>query len=142
MKPSAIFASLLLVVAASPLSAFANEVTVDGTTYAIDRVLMCEPYEEYGSRQELELQGLHRGDSGRAQVDIAITVMGTLVIHEVSWSGPEGLFNHQGMPDETLFEVADDRVRGALELEDAYGRSASVRISFDLGLPEEHFACR
>ncbi|MCC5888207.1 MAG: hypothetical protein JJT88_17370 [Gammaproteobacteria bacterium] len=134
--------AVMILVAGGATAAGADAVTVDGTTYPMDRVLLCEPYEEYGSRQELELQGLHQGDGGRAQVDIAITVMGTLVIQEVSWSGPEGLFNRQGTPDETLFEVADDRVRGALEIADAYGRSASVRISFDIGLPEDYFACR
>ena len=134
--------ALMLILASATTTAIADEVTVDGNVYAIDRVLLCEPYEEYGSRQELELQGLHRREGSRAQVDVSITVMGTLVIQEVSWSGPEGLFNRQGMPDEVLFEVTDERVRGDLVLEDAYGRSASIRIGFDLGLPEDYFACR
>lgn len=137
-----LFGWALMLLAVATTAAGADEVAIDGTTYAMDRVLMCEPYEEYGSRQELELQALHRGEAGRAQLDIAIMIMGMLVVQEVSWSGPEGLFNRQGMPDETLFEVTEDRVRGDLELEDAYGRSASVRISFDIGLPDDYFACR
>lgn len=142
MKQSCVYLAPMLFVASAATAALVDEVTVVDNVYAIEQVLMCEPYEEYGSRQELKLQGLHRNEVGRAQVDVSITVMGTLVIQEVSWSGPEGLFNRQGMPDEVLFDAADDRVHGDLVLEDAYRRIGSVRISFDLGLPGDHFACR
>lgn len=143
MKTVLIGLTLTLFASGATISAFADQVVVDGTAYPMSQVLMCEPYEEYGSRQELELQGLHEGEAGRTQIDIAITVMGVLVVQEVSWSGPEGLFSRQGMPDELLFEATDEGVRGdELELADAYGGTDSIRISFDLELPEDDFACR
>lgn len=142
MKISPALTAGVIVILACSAAARADEVTVNATSYAIDRVLRCEPYEEYGTRFELELQGLHRNEGTRAQVDVSILAMGDLRIQEVSWSGPEGLFSRQGMPDEQLFELADDRVFGSLRLEDAYGRGDSISFAFDLTLPESPFDCR
>lgn len=38
------------------------------------------------------------------------------------------------MPDEQLFEMADDRLFGSLRLEDVYGRSDRIQFEFDLTL--------
>ncbi len=127
---------------ASALAVAADRVTVDDTDYVIGNVLKCEPHRVDGMRFELELQGLHRQGDVRGQIDVLVQSIGSMRVHDVSWSGPEGTFSFEGMPNEELFMEENGRVWGRVMLEDAYGGDETVTIDFDLGVPDATFGCR
>jgi len=140
MKRSVLLLTWPLLCAGAAVAA--DRVTVDDTEYLISDVHKCEPQRIDGMRFELELQGLHRQGDVRGQIDVAVQSIGSMRVHDVSWSGPEGVFSFEGMPNEELFMEENGRVMGRVMLEDAYGGDATVTVDFDLSIPDETFGCR
>lgn len=131
-------------------------VTVAGSTYAITELRNCEPLEMAGLEGELELQGFGRADDdSRVQVDVSISGNAAGALHEVSWSGPEGVRGNQAMEaggawtdnmqtslGSPPIELGDDRVSGAMPVLDAMTQDDPIDLAFDLEVPSELIACR
>jgi hypothetical protein len=135
----------------------AGTVTIGGTTYGMDEALRCEEdsMDVPGIDRELEVQFFSRTDGGMVQLDLYISSIGTLPIHDVSWSGPEGIFGASitqqggtwtGDGDETYqdapISIDGNRATGSVVLYDAFTMEESIDIDFDVVIPDDTFACR
>jgi hypothetical protein len=113
----------------------------DFTTYAITDMRRCEPLNDGTIERELELQGLGEHDGQRIQIDVYKQMIAGQAAHEVSWSGPEGVFGSSDIasltwgPDET-------NILGSSELVDSLGQTEKILIGFDLQVPTETIPCR
>lgn len=136
----------------------AGTVTVDGTTYDIDETRTCDPAEVDVDivERELELQGAGSSGDERVQIDVYIEELGGTPTHQVSWSGPEGIYGGAASDfgggwtdpeagttlDGPPIEVDGDRVSGELSAPSSTGDGDSIDVSFDLALPTDFSPCR
>lgn len=116
-------------------------VIVDGTEYSITELRNCEPLVDGVFERELELQGLGEADGERVQIDVYLQQANGVDLHEVSWSGPEGVFGGPENPNITL-DAAGTSVRGVATLVDGMTQTETVQVDFDLAVPAETIACR
>ncbi len=124
-----------------PASAEQGIVIVDGTEYSITELRNCEPLDDGVFERELELQGLGEADGERVQIDVYLQQANGVDLHEVSWSGPEGVFGGPENPNITL-DAAGTSVRGVATLVDSMTQTETVQVDFDLAVPAETIDCR
>lgn len=132
----------------------AGTVTIDGTTYDMNQALLCDPdsADTEMSDRELELQVLGEGGN---QLDVYISEMAGVPLHDVSWAGPEGIYGNgisqmggawTGQAGDTYADppisVDGNRATGSVVLYDAMTMEESIELDFDVVIPSETFACR
>jgi hypothetical protein len=113
-------------------------VTVDGTSYVVERVIVCDPDEDAGFDRDLELQAIGDADGARTQLDV---VLGGILPVDVSWAGPEGIFG-MGEAGTAAADHDGDQLTGTASLEDPFGEGETVELTFDVVVPDDTTSCR
>lgn len=114
--------------------------TIGGTTYDFTTVILCEPFDDGTVRFDLELIALGEADDGSTtQLDVYQQVVLDRPSADISWSGPEGLYDTN---EDATVTVAGASVSGSGQMTESENQASTLSVTFDIALPSETTACR
>ncbi len=114
--------------------------TVGGTTYEFTTVILCEPFDDGTVRFDLELIALgEAADGSVTQLNAYQSVVLDRATSDISWSGPEGLYDTN---EDATVTASGSSVTGSGQMTESENQASTLSITFDIALPSETTACR